>query len=156
MAPNFSEKLQEWARRTSGDSERVWRRERFERSPVVGMTEMRLVSAAELRDIESTRRRQLSVVAEILNDSNASASTSRRSNIVRRMMSLSSCVPTFIANVNKYQTQHFVNQTQRRFLRNRRRRNPSRNNDSNDSNTSNSNNGSSSDNNNQQQQNGSY
>jgi membrane associated rhomboid family serine protease len=126
------------------------------------MTEMRLVSAAELRDIESnpTAPPVIGRRGDTLNDSNASASTSRRSTIVRRMMSLSSAVPTFIANVNREitRTQHFVNQTQRRvFDAIDGRRNPSRNNDSNDSNTnSNNNNGSSSDNNNQQQQNGSY
>ena len=80
MAPNFALRsaIQEWARRTcpeilneSGDVRGL------KGSPVVGMTEMRLVSAAELRDIESnpTAPPVIGRRGDTLNDSNASAST---------------------------------------------------------------------------------
>ena len=164
MAPNFALRsaIQEWAKRTcpeilneKGDVRGL------KGSPVVGMTEMRLVSSAELRDIESsTAPPVIGRRGDTLNDASGTASTSRRSNIVRRMMSLSSAVPTFIANVNRevLRTQHFVNQTQRRVfdaIDGRRNARSNGTNDSSASDNSRSNNRSS-DNNTQQRNGGGY
>ena len=126
------------------------------------MTEMRLVSSMELRDIElNTAPPVIGRRGDTLDSNDPSDNTSsRRSGIVRRMMSLSNAVPNFIANVNREisRTQHFVNQTQRRvFDAIDGRRNP-RNNDNNNSNSRNSNNNErqQQQQQQQQQQNGSY
>jgi len=162
MAPNFALRsaIQEWAKRTcpeilneKGDVRGM------KGSPVVGMTEMRLVSSMELRDIElNTAPPVIGRRGDTLDSNDPSDNTSsRRSGIVRRMMSLSNAVPNFIANVNREisRTQHFVNQTQRRvFDAIDGRRNP-RNNDNNNSNSRNSNNNERQQQQ-QQQQNGSY
>ena len=107
--------IQEWAKRTcpeilneKGDVRGM------KGSPVVGMTEMRLVSSMELRDIElNTAPPVIGRRGDTLDSNDPSDNTSsRRSGIVRRMMSLSNAVPNFIANVNREisRTQHFVNQ----------------------------------------------
>ena len=110
VAPNFALRsaIQEWARRTCPEILNARGDVRgLKGHPIVGMTEMRLVTEIELRDIENAPSMMAPASAATINSSsnNITTSTSLQSHqqsqgFVRRMMSLTSAVPDFISNVN--------------------------------------------------------